>query len=97
MFAEWFKRTFPRVEATREANRQVGFDFGQTQALEHPNAEFNELLEKLPNPNADGEEGRLDVVRDLQDASAGCTHEGREGTGVPGHTTAGPASVDQYC
>ena len=38
----------PRVEAVREAKRQVEFDFGQTQALEHHNADFNELLEKLP-------------------------------------------------
>ena len=51
LFAEWFKRAFPRVEATREAKRQVEFDFGQTQALEHHNAEFNELLEKVPGNN----------------------------------------------
>ena len=50
LFAEWFKRNFYRVEATREANRQVVYVFGQTQALEHHNAEFNELLEKLPQP-----------------------------------------------
>ena len=37
----------PRVEAVREAKRQVEFDFGQTQALEHHNADFNELLDKL--------------------------------------------------
>ena len=52
LFAEWFKRTFPRVEAVREAKRQVEFDFGQTQALEHRNAAFNELLEKLPDNNS---------------------------------------------
>ena len=51
LIAEWFKRTSPRVEATRETKRQIELDFGQTQALEHHNAEFNELLEKLPNPN----------------------------------------------
>ena len=51
LFAEWFKRTFYRVEAVREAKRQVEYDFGQTQALEHHNAEFNELLEKLPGNN----------------------------------------------
>ena len=48
------KRLFsptPHVEATIEAKRQVEFDFGQTQALEHHNAEFNELLEKLPGNN----------------------------------------------
>jgi hypothetical protein len=50
LFAEWFKRTFYRVEAVREAKQQVEYDFGQTQALEHHNAEFNELLEKLPQP-----------------------------------------------
>ena len=38
LFAEWFKRTFYRVEAVREAKRQVEYDFGQTQALEHHNA-----------------------------------------------------------
>ena len=32
----------------REAKRQIEYDFGQTQALEHHNAEFNELLDKLP-------------------------------------------------
>ena len=48
LFADWFKATFPRVEAIREAKRQVEFDFGQTQALEHHNADFNELLDKLP-------------------------------------------------
>ena len=51
LFSDWFKFTFPRVEATREAKRQVEFDFGQTQALEHHNAEFNELLEKLSGNN----------------------------------------------
>ena len=51
LFSDWFKATFPRVEAVREAKRQVEFDFGQTQALEHHNAEFNELLEKLPGNN----------------------------------------------
>ena len=51
LFAQWFKDTFPRVEAVREAKRQVEYDFGQTQALEHHNAEFNELLEKLPGNN----------------------------------------------
>ena len=30
LFADWFKATFPRVEAIREAKRQVEFDFGQT-------------------------------------------------------------------
>ena len=29
LFAEWFKRTFYRVEEVREAKRQVEFDFGQ--------------------------------------------------------------------
>jgi hypothetical protein len=48
LFADWFKATFPRVEAVREAKRQVEFDFGQTQALEHHNLDFNELLDKLP-------------------------------------------------
>ena len=48
LFAQWFKETFPRVEAVREAKRQVEYDFGQTQALEHHNADFNELLDKLP-------------------------------------------------
>ena len=48
IFSDWFKCTFPRVEAVREAKRQVEFDFGQTQALEHHNAAFNELLGKLP-------------------------------------------------
>ena len=48
LFADWFKATFPRVEAVREVKRQVEFDFGQTQSLEHHNADFNELLEKLP-------------------------------------------------
>ena len=48
LFADWFKATFTRVEAVREAERQVEFDFGQTQALEHYNADFNELLDKLP-------------------------------------------------
>jgi hypothetical protein len=48
LFAQWFKATFPRVEAVRETKRQIEYDFGQTQALEHHNAEFNELLEKLP-------------------------------------------------
>ena len=47
-FAQWFKATFPKVEVVREAKRQIEYDFGQTQALEHHNAEFNELLEKLP-------------------------------------------------
>ena len=51
LFSDWFKATFPRVEAVREAKRQVEFDFGQTQALEHHNADFNELLEKLPGNN----------------------------------------------
>ena len=36
------------MEVVRETNRQVEYDFGQTQALEHHNAAFNELLEKLP-------------------------------------------------
>ena len=48
LFSDWFKATFPRVEAVREAKRQVEFDFGQTQSLEHHNADFNELLDKLP-------------------------------------------------
>ena len=48
MFAQWFKETFPRVETVRETKRQVEYDFGQTQALEHHNADFNELLDKLP-------------------------------------------------
>ena len=48
LFAQWFKNEFPRVEEIREAKRQIEYDFGQTQALEHHNAEFNELLEKLP-------------------------------------------------
>ena len=52
MFAEWFKRTFFRVEAVREAKRQVEYDFGQTQSLEHHNADFNELLDKLPDGQA---------------------------------------------
>ena len=60
LFAEWFKRTFPRVEAVREAKRQVEFDFGQTQALEHHNAEFNELLEKLPGNNLLAEAAHID-------------------------------------
>jgi hypothetical protein len=47
LFSDWFKATFPRVEAVREAKRQVEFDFGQTQSLEHHNADFNELLDKL--------------------------------------------------
>ena len=47
LFSDWFKATFPRVEAVREAKRQVEFDFGQTQALEHHSADFNELLDKL--------------------------------------------------
>ena len=47
LFADWFKATFPRVEAVRKAKRQVEFDFGQTQAREHHNADFNELLDKL--------------------------------------------------
>ena len=51
LFAEWFKRTFYRVEAVREAKRQVEYDFGQTQSLEHHNAAFNELLEMLPGNN----------------------------------------------
>ena len=51
LFAQWFKDTFPRVEAVREAKRQVEYDFGQTQALEPHNAEFNELLEKLHGNN----------------------------------------------
>ena len=60
LFAEWFKRTFSRVEAVREAKRQVEFDFGQTQALEHHNAEFNELLEKLPGNNLLAEPTHID-------------------------------------
>ena len=48
LFADWFKETFSRVEVVREAKRQVEYDFGQTQALEHHNADFNELLGKLP-------------------------------------------------
>ena len=48
LFAQWFKETFPRVESVREAKRQVEFEFGQTQALLHHNAEFNELLDRLP-------------------------------------------------
>ena len=48
LFAQWFKQTFPRVESVREAKRQVEFEFGQTQALLHHNAEFNELLDRLP-------------------------------------------------
>ena len=48
IFSDWFKCTFPRVEAVREAKRQVEFDFGQTQALEHHNADFNEFMDKLP-------------------------------------------------
>ena len=47
LFVQWFRETFPRVEEVREANRQVEYDFGQTQALEHHNADFNELLDKL--------------------------------------------------
>ena len=47
MFSDWFKATFPRVEAVRETKRQVEFDFGQTHALEHHSADFNELLDKL--------------------------------------------------
>ena len=60
LFAEWFKRTFYRVEAVREAKRQVEFDFGQTQALEHHNAAFNELLEKLPGNNLLAESTHID-------------------------------------
>ena len=52
LFDQWFKRAFPRVEALREAKRLVEYDFGQTQALEHHNAEFNKLLDKLPNGSA---------------------------------------------
>ena len=48
LFAQWFKETFPRVEAVRGGKRQIEYDFGQTQALEHHNADFNELLDKLP-------------------------------------------------
>ena len=60
LFAEWFKRTFYRVEALREAKRQVEYDFGQTQALEHHNAAFNELLEKLPANNLLAESTHID-------------------------------------
>ena len=28
LFAKWFKETFPRVEARREAKRQIEFEFG---------------------------------------------------------------------
>ena len=41
------KDTFPRVEAVKEAKCHVEYDSGQTQALKHHNAEFDELLEKL--------------------------------------------------
>ena len=44
----------------------------------------------------DDEEGRLGVVRDLQDASVGRTHSRGVGASVPGHTTASPTGVDQY-
>lgn len=48
LFAQWFKESFFRVEAAREARREIEYDFGQTQSLEHHNADFNELLDKLP-------------------------------------------------
>ena len=52
LFAKWFKETFHRVEAVREAKRQIEYDFGQTEALEQHDTEFNELLGKLPaGPN----------------------------------------------
>ena len=47
LFAGWFKQTLSRVEARREAKRQVEYEFGQTQALEQHDTEFNELLDKL--------------------------------------------------
>ena len=47
LFARWFKETFPRVEARREAKRKIEFEFGQTQALEQHHTDFNELLDKL--------------------------------------------------
>ena len=48
LFAQWSKLSFPRVEAVREAKREIEFTFGQTMALEHHNAEFNEFMDKLP-------------------------------------------------
>ena len=51
LFARWFKASFARVEAVREAKRQVEFDFGQTQALEQHEEDFNELLEKTGELN----------------------------------------------
>ena len=43
----------------------------------------------------DAEEGRLGVVRDLQDESAGCTHRRRAGASIPGHAAESSTGMDQ--
>ena len=48
LFIDWPKETPLGVEVITEVKRQVEYDFGQTQALAHHNAEFDELLDKLP-------------------------------------------------
>ena len=43
-FASYFKREFARMDATKGAREMIETFLGQTQALEHHNAEFNRYL-----------------------------------------------------
>ena len=47
-FAAYFKREFARMDASKEAKKMIEVSFGQSQALEHHNAEFNRYLGMLP-------------------------------------------------